>query len=120
MKLYLNIIRGHLDVRPYKTKKLVYAFNSKNVISWINEGRKKENMRNTYVINDVFDYLYGISLLFMDNFGIDQLTIKGLNLFWWRTCRKRPDFKNTQEEYKKLVENMDKFYWEDWDIYEHF
>lgn len=112
MKMYLNIIRGNLDVRPYKTKKLVYAFNSKNVLAWINSGRKKELYRETYCINDVFDYLYSIGLLYMDNFGIDRLTIKGLNLYWWRKCRKKPDFTYTQKEYKKLVENMDKFYWE--------
>jgi len=112
MKMYLNIIRGYLYVCPYKTKKHIYTFNSKNVLAWINSGRKKELCRETYSINDVFDYLYNIGLLYRDNFGIDRLTIKGLNLYWWRHCRKKPDFTYTQETYKKLVENVDKFYWE--------
>ena len=113
MKLYLNIIRENLYVCPYKTKKLVYVFNSKNVLSLINSGRKKEYYRETYCINDVFDYLYNIGLVYMDNFGIDRLTIKGINLYWWRHRRKKPDFTYTQEKYEKLVKNMDKFYWED-------
>lgn len=111
MKLYLNIIRGHLDVRPYKTKKLVYAFNSKNVLAWINSGRKKEFYRNTYCTNDIFDYLLCIGLIWVNSFGKECLTIKGLNLFWWRHCRKKPDFRETQEGYKKLIEN--KLYWEE-------
>lgn len=112
MKLYLNIIRGFLEVRPYKTKKLVYAFNSKNVLSWINSGRKKEDYRETYCTNDMYDYFFDIGLIYVNSFGIERLTIKGLNLYWWRKCRKRPDFSYTQEKYIKLVENMDEFYQE--------
>lgn len=113
MKLYLNIIRGNLEVRTYKTKRLVYVFNSKNVLAWINSGREKEYYRESYCINDVYNYLWEIGLIWINAFGHERLTIKGLNLYWWRHCRKKPDFTYTQEKYEKLVKNMDKFYWED-------
>ena len=84
-KLYLNIIKGELQVREYKTKKNVFSFTWYDVIKFF--GKETciywNNAHWHFYINDIYDYLiHGEGLVYVDSFGHDRLTDKGLKLFW--------------------------------------
>ena len=80
--LYLNIIKSNLEVRDYKTKENICSFKWFDVINWYGIDRMKEKYWYE-CINDIYDYLiHGLGLVWTDNFGMDRLTQKGIDLYW--------------------------------------
>jgi hypothetical protein len=81
-KLYLCIVKSDLVIRDYKTKKIVTDFSYKDVLQWINRPDKGRICWQDNIDN-IYDYLlYECKIIYVDSFGRDRLTDKGLNLYW--------------------------------------
>ena len=95
-KLYLNVIRGRIEVRDYKTIKNVLSFTWSDVCKYLYEPdskRYKRLIKDKWYehIGDIYDFLtYGLKVIYTDNYGMDKLTDKGLEIFW-HDKRKRED-----------------------------
>jgi hypothetical protein len=82
-KLYLNIIRGQLEIRDYKTKKNVFAFSWHQVCDGLGLHEKYKSASWDFHITDIYTYLiHVVGIVWTDNFGQDRLTDKGLALYY--------------------------------------
>jgi hypothetical protein len=108
MKLYLNVIRGELEIRAYKTKKCIFCFDSKNVMKWASgrEGHHVFYNINTNC-NDIYLYLvHAAKVIYTDDNGRDRLTLKGLEMYWKdKYIKQLYKSELTETEYRNLLES---------------
>lgn len=67
-------------VRRYSTKKMIYAFDSRDVVEAYNL-RSFDLNEN---VNDIYSYLCDKGLVYTDNYGNDRLTDRALDMYWGR------------------------------------
>ena len=80
MKLYLSIIRGEVQVRPYKTRCVVYKFDSADILAYA--GVKKFYLQINLIIASVSWLINEKGLVYFDNTDKLRLTDKGLDMYW--------------------------------------
>lgn len=80
MKLYLSIIRGEVQVRPHKTKYIIYEFDSADVLAYT--GIKKFYLQINLIIASVSWLINEKGLVYFDNTDKLRLTDKGLDMYW--------------------------------------
>lgn len=80
MKLYLSIIRGEAQVRPYKTRCIVYEFDSADILAYT--GVKKFYLQINLIIASVSWLINEKGLVYFDSTDKLRLTDKGLDMYW--------------------------------------
>jgi hypothetical protein len=83
--LYLNIIKGRPEVRPYKTKKNIIQFSWFQVCDGLGLHEIYKGASWDFYINDIYYYLIHVArVVYTSPDGVDRLTDKGLALYYGR------------------------------------